>query len=83
MKNYIWLIAAAAVLVAMVGWVIVRGTGGSLPLPTPTPTADEVTPTPTPSAVISISMASSSTKKEWLDEAISTFNDSSKSDDRL
>ena len=72
MKNYIWLIAAAVVLVGMVGWAIYGrdGKGGGKTGPTPTPTAD----------VISISMASSSTKKEWLDQAISTFNDRSRSD---
>ena len=42
MKNYIWLIAAALVLVAMVGWRVVPGmVGGDKPQPTPTLTCPQ------------------------------------------
>ena len=78
MKNYIWLIAAAVVLVAMVGWRVVPGMlsggeppGGASPVQSSTPQAQSPTSAPNSEEAIFISMASSSTKKEWLDEAIS------------
>ena len=90
MKNYIWLIAAVVVLVGMVGWAIYGkisagagdGQSGGQPGSTPAPTADAPVSASTSDA-INITIASSSTKKEWLDQAISTFNDRSRSDGGL
>jgi len=87
LKGYIWITAAAVVLVAMVGWAIVdplgRDTGCPPDCPTPTPATDTGTPetsvSSSESPFISISMASSSTKKEWLDESVESFNTLSKS----
>ena len=79
MKNYIWLIAAAVVLVAMVGWaILVNGNGGDDIGGDPPPSAT-LTPTPPPPP-IAISMASSITKTEWLENSVEAFNALSQSD---
>ncbi len=81
MKGYVWIAAAAVVLVAMVGWAIVDpfGPGPECPPDCPPPTPTTVPDEPPPPDTIQISMASSSTKKEWLDQAVETFNALSKS----
>ena len=88
MKGYIWIASAAAVLVVMVlinlrctlfpGLFDCEGNGNKNNGGNPTRT-----PTPTPEPVIKISMASSSTKKQWLDQAVETFNTASKSNPLL
>ncbi len=82
MKNYIWLIAAAVVLLVMVGWALRCAIFEICPAPPKQATATSESP-PLPIGIVSISIASSSTKKEWLDQGISTFNDRSRSDGRL
>jgi Ca-activated chloride channel family protein len=68
-KNLLWFLAAVLVLGAMsVGAAVSRDAAGD---------ADAA------SGAIKITMASSSTKKEWIDEAVRAFNVASKSDATL
>ena len=86
MKGYIWITAAAVVLVVMVlinlrctlfpGIFDCEDNGDGNPTSTPTPTPPRET-------IILISMASSSTKKQWVDQAVETFNALSKTEGRL
>ncbi len=89
MKGYIWIAAAAAVLVAM---VIISTDGICKVFPgffacTPTngPESGETItpPPPTKPPIIQISIASSITKKEWLDQAVVAFNAASKKEANL
>src|SRR5688572_17672865 len=68
-KNLLWFLAAVGVLLAMsLGAVVSREGAGD---------ADAA------AGAIKITMASSSTKKEWIDEAVRAFNTASRSDATL
>jgi len=80
-RNIFWLGAAVLVLAGIVAYVVIRpdppcvGADCSPPTPTATSTAAP--------GLVTISMASSITKREWLEAAIKTFNEASKSDRSL
>ena len=84
MKNYIWLIAAAVVLVAMVLWVYrcpifendCECQEGQANCDKPVTAGDRPDPnlTPTPIPRITISIASSNTKENWIDAVVKRFN---------
>ena len=86
MKGYVWIMAAAVVLVAMVIWAILDplGTATECPPDCPPGPDETITPPPPPSdKLIKISMASSITKWEWLEAAVAEFNAASKKDSSL
>ena len=76
MKNYIWLIAAAVVLVSMVGWAIAGksslgegdGQSGEHPRSTPSTAATPLLP------AITIDVFSSNTKENWINAVVEQFN---------
>ena len=63
MKNYIWLIAAAVVLVAMVGWAVRCNIFDC-----------EVPPDVPPTPPITIDLFSSNTKENWINVVVEQFN---------
>ena len=88
MKGYIWLTSAAVVLVAMIlvrllGCDVLPGFPGCADIGPELPISGKAATENSDNAAettIQISMASSSTKKEWLDEAVESFNTLSKSE---
>jgi Ca-activated chloride channel family protein len=76
MKGYIWIAAAAVVLVVMVVWAILDpfGSGSECPPDCPPPTPTMVPGTPPPPETIQISLASSNTKENWINAVVEQFN---------
>jgi Ca-activated chloride channel family protein len=77
-QKPIWFYISAAIFVAMIAWLLwPHGhPGGATSAPAAAANA--------PSAEsIRISIASSSTKKEWLDQAVNSFNAASKADNKF
>jgi Ca-activated chloride channel family protein len=76
-QKPIWLIAAAVIFAGMIAWLAwSRGPGVSTTSGTPAVVAR-------PAGSVYVSIASSSTKKEWLDQAVTSFNAASKTDTSL
>jgi Ca-activated chloride channel family protein len=77
-QKPIWFYVAGAVFVAMIAWLVWPHAqeGGAAPPAAPStsaPTADS----------LRISIASSTTKKDWLDQAVTSFNAASRTDKKL
>ena len=85
MKGYIWIASAAIVLVVMIfiqqfGCNLFADFPGCPDIGSEPPSAGKAAsgiPETPAETVIQISMASSSTKKQWLDQAVESFNTSS------
>jgi Ca-activated chloride channel family protein len=74
-QKPIWFIAAVLVFAGMIVWLVWSRDRGGSAVTGGTPAA--VAP---PAGSIQISIASSSNKKQWLDQAVTTFNAASKND---
>jgi Ca-activated chloride channel family protein len=77
-QKPIWLIAAALVFFGMIAWLVWSRDPGRNAITGGAPAA--VAP---PAGSVYVSIASSSTKKEWLDQAVASFNGISKNDSSL
>jgi Ca-activated chloride channel homolog len=77
-RKPIWLIAAALVFAAMIAWLVWSRDPGQNAVTGGTPAT-----VARPAGSIPITIASSSTKKEWLDQAVASFNAASKNDTGL
>ena len=74
-QKPIWLIAAVLVFAGMIAWLVSSRDPGGNAITGGTPGA-----VARPAGSIPITIASSSTKKEWLDQAVASFNAAAKSD---
>jgi Ca-activated chloride channel family protein len=81
-QKPIWFIAAALVFAGMIAWLVSPRGGGGKTIPAAATGGSPVTIAPPPGR-IPISVASSSTKKEWLDQAVASFNAASQTDTGL
>jgi Ca-activated chloride channel family protein len=77
-QKPIWLIAAVLVFAGMIAWLVSFRDPGGNAITGGTPGA-----VARPAGSIPITIASSSTKKEWLDQAVASFNAASKTDKDL